>query len=399
MTAPLRNVGLASAAPTLRRGITLLMAVAAGLAVANVYYAQPLLDAIGRDLEIGEATLGVVMAMTQVGYGLGLLLVAPLGDLVDRRRLILTQVLLTAIALGVVAVATSATVFLSAMSCVGILAVVAQVIVAHAASLAAPGEQGKVVGIVTTGIVIGILLARTAAGVLSDMFGWRAIYFASSIAGLAAATLLFVALPAQRVPNAQMSYTRLITSVFALFAQMPILRVRATLALFIFFTITVLLTPLVLPLTAPPFELSHTEVGLFGLAGAAGALGASSAGRFADRGLGERITGVALMLMLLSWLPIALLPHSLWGLIVGIIVIDYALQAVHVTNQSLIYRDRPEARTRLASGYMIFYSIGCAAGSMLSTMTYARFGWSGVCLLGASGSAAALAFWAITRDR
>ena len=383
----------------LHRRVTLLMAVAAGLAVANVYYAQPLLDVIGRDLGIADAVLGVVIAMTQVGYGLGLLLVAPIGDLLDRRRLILAQVLLTVVALGVVAFATTAIVFLTAMACVGVLAVVAQVIVAHGASLAPPGEQGRVVGTITTGIVMGILLARTAAGTLSDLFGWRAVYVASSAAGLVVAALLVVALPAQRVPNAQMRYLRLIATLFLLFAQLPVLRIRAMLAFFIFFTITVLLTPLVLQLSAPPFGLSHTEIGLFGLAGAAGALGASSAGRLADRGLGQRVTGIALALMLLSWLPIALLPFSLWGLIVGIVIIDYGLQAVHVTNQSLIYRARPEAQTRLAAGYMIFYSIGCAVGSMLATITYAHFGWSGVCLLGASGSAASLLFWAATRER
>src|SRR5262249_8507550 len=159
----------------------------------------------------------------------------------------------------------------------------------------------------------------------------------SSATGLVVAVMLAVALPAQRVASAHMGYVRLIATLFSLFAQLPILRIRAMLAFFIFFTITVLLTPLVLQLSAPPFGLSHTQVGLSGLAGAAGALGASSAGRLADRGLAQRVTGFALLLMLLSWLPIALLPLSLWGLILGIVTIDYGLQAVHVTNQSLIY--------------------------------------------------------------
>jgi predicted MFS family arabinose efflux permease len=398
MTAPVQ-IAVAPTVAALHRRVTLLMAVAAGLSVANVYYAQPLLDAIGRDIGIADAVLGIVTAMTQVGYGLGLLLVAPIGDLVDRRRLILAQVLLTVAALGSLAFATTAIVFLAAMTSVGVLAVVAQVIVAHGASLAPPGQQGRVVGTITTGIVIGILLARTAAGTLSDLFGWRAVYAAASAASLVLAALLAAALPAQRVANTHMTYAQLIATVFSLFAQLPVLRMRAMLAFFIFFAITVLLTPLVLQLSAPPFGLSHGEVGLFGLAGAAGALGASSAGRLADRGLAQHVTGIALALMLLSWLPIALLPISLWGLILGIVIIDYGLQAVHVTNQSLIYRARPEAQTRLAAGYMIFYSIGCATGSILSTMTYAQFGWDGVCLLGASGSAAGLIFWAATRRR
>jgi predicted MFS family arabinose efflux permease len=399
MTAPVNATGGTPERAALSRGVTLLMAVTAGLAVANVYYAQPLLDAIGHELAIGEARLGGVVAMTQAGYGLGLLLIAPIGDLVDRRRLILVQVLLTTITLCVAAFAATPIVFLAAMACTGMLAVVAQVIVAHGASLAAPGEQGRVVGTVTTGIVLGILLARTAAGALSDLFGWRAVYAASAAADVIVVAVLLVALPAQRVRNVPISYVRLVATLFELFAQVPMLRIRAMLAFFIFFTITVLLTPLVLPLSAPPFGLSHTQVGLFGLAGAAGALGASSAGRLADRGLAQRITGIALALMLLSWLPIALLPYSLWGPIIGIVIIDYGLQAVHVANQSLIYRVRPEAQTRLAAGYMMFYSIGSAAGSMLSTLTYVQLGWSGVCLLGGSASAAGLAFWAATKGR
>ena len=175
------------------------------------------------------------------------------------------------------------------------------------------------------------------------------------------------------------------------------LRIRAILALLVFAAITVLLTPMVLPLAAAPFSLSHTEIGLFGLAGAAGAFGASRAGSQADRGYAQRTTGVGLAIMLLSWLPIALLPYSLWGLIVGVVAIDFGLQSVHVTNQSLIYRLRPEAQSRLAAGYMMFYSIGSAAGSIMSTLVYALAGWNGVCLVGAAISTLALLFWALTR--
>ncbi len=184
---------------------------------------------------------------------------------------------------------------------------------------------------------------------------------------------------------------------FVLFVEEPVLRIRATLALLIFTAITILWTPMVLPLGAPPFSLSHTEIGLFGLAGAMGAIGAARAGRLADRGRAEHTTGIALAIMLVSWLPIALLPYSLWGLIIGVVAIDFGLQSAHVANQSLIYRVRPEARSRLTAGYMIFYSIGSATGSIASTLVYARAGWNGVCLLGAVISAFALVFWALTR--
>ncbi|NVM91393.1 MFS transporter [Variovorax sp. SG517] len=385
------------AAPSISNALALLFAIACGLAVANVYYAQPLLDTLAHTFGIRPATVGAVITITQIGYGLGLLLVVPLGDLVDRRRLIVGQSLLSVAALLAVALAPSASVLLPAMAAVGLLAVVTQVLVAYAAGMAAPGERGRVVGTVTSGIIIGILLARAVSGTLSDLFGWRSVYLASAAATLVVAGLLWTALPAGTRPAPGIAYPQLIRSVFALFAQEPVLRVRAVLAMLIFMAITLLLTPMVLPLTAPPFSLSHTQVGLFGLAGAAGALGAARAGRQADRGRAQRTTFIGLTAMLLSWPLIALLPWSIWAMVAGVVVIDFGLQSVHVANQSLIYRVRPEAQSRLTAGYMIFYSIGSATGSMASTMVYAHVGWNGVCIAGALVSGMALAFWALTR--
>ena len=165
----------------------------------------------------------------------------------------------------------------------------------------------------------------------------------------------------------------------------------------IFATFGVLWTSMVLPLSAPPFFLSHTEVGLFGLAGVAGALTAGRAGYLADRGWGEWTTGISLALMLAAWVPIAMIGISLWGLVAGVVILDLAVQAIHVTNQSLILAVRPESGSRLIGGYMVFYSIGSASGSIASTMVYALAGWLGVCILGAGISGIALLFWAATR--
>jgi predicted MFS family arabinose efflux permease len=367
------------------------------LAVANVYYAQPLLDAMADDFKISHGMIGLVMTITHIGYGLGLLLVVPLGDLLDRRRLIVSQSLLAAIALIIVAFAPSAGIMFAGMAAVGLFAVVTQVLVAFAGTLAEPSERGRVVGVVTSGVIIGIVLARTVSGTLADLFGWRSVYIASAAATLIIAGLLFKSLPRRVGPGSRLSYFHLIGSVFTLFIEEPILRIRAVLALLIFAAINVLWTPMVLPLSAPPFSLSHTEIGLFGFAGAMGAIGAASAGRLADRGHAQRTTWIALAIMLVSWLSIALLSRSLWGLIIGVFVIDFGLQAVHVSNQSLIFRVRPEARSRLTAGYMIFYSIGCGAGAIASTLAYAHAGWLGVCLLGGAISTAALVFWALTR--
>ncbi|RJG46739.1 MFS transporter [Mesorhizobium sp. DCY119] len=380
----------------LSRPVVLLFAVASGLAVANAYFAHPLLDVMADDLGIARATAGLIVGFTQLGYGLGLVLLVPLGDLVDRRKLVVGQSLLSVLALVSVGFSTTGAMLLGSMAAMGLMAVVTQALVAYAASLARPAERGQVVGVVTSGIVLGILLARTVAGTLTDLSGWRTVYFVSAVLTLIIAALLYKVLPAQEPQNKRMSYPRLIGSLFTLFAEEPVLRIRAIIAMLIFADITTLLTPLVLPLSAPPFSLSHTAIGLFGLAGAAGALGAARAGRWTDRGYGQRTTGIALALMLVAWLPIALLPHSILWLIAGVLIIDFGLQAVHVTNQGMIYRVRPEAQSRLTAAYMVFYSIGSALGSSLSTMIYAYAGWTGVCLLGAGISALAIAFWAAT---
>lgn len=381
----------------LSRGVALLFAIACGLAVANAYYAQPLLDKMADEFGIGRATIGFVVTATQIGYGIGLLLLVPLGDLLNRRRLIIGQSLLSAVALLVVAAAPTGAVLLAGMGAVGLLAVVTQILVAYAAALAHPDARGRVVGTVTSGVITGILLARTVSGTLSDLFGWRSVYIASSVATLVVVAALAKVLPRREERGASIPYAQLIGSVFTLFVEEPLLRARAMLALLIFGAVTVLWTPMVLPLSAPPFSLSHTAIGLFGLAGAMGAVGATSAGRLADRGYAQWTTGVALAIMLASWLPIALLHYSLWCLVTGVVAMDFGLQSVHVTNQSLILRLRPEARSRLTAGYMIFYSIGSASGAAASTLVYAQFGWIGVCTLGAGISAAAFLLWVFTR--
>ncbi|VWD18798.1 major facilitator transporter [Burkholderia lata] len=396
---PLPRAPQTHAAPahaTLTRPVTLLFATTAGFAVANVYYAQPLLDTLAHQFDISRAAIGGVMTITSICYGLGLLLLVPLGDLWDRRKMILIQSVVCALALLSIATATRASVLFAGMALIGFLSVVTQVLVSFAAGLAEPAERGQVVGTVTSGIVLGILLARTFSGAIADLAGWRAVYFTSAGVMLLLAVVLSRVLPHHRLPGVAEPYPRLIASVFTLFAQERVLRVRAFIAFLHFAAAMTLWTPMVLPLSAPPLSLSHTEIGLFGLAGAAGALGAARAGRLADRGLAQWTSGIGLALMLVSWLPTALMMHSLVALVVGVVAFDLGLQAVHVTNQSLIYGVRPDARSRLTAGYMLLYAAGCASGSIASTYVYARFGWAGVCTLGAAFSATALLFWYAT---
>ncbi|MCM3367382.1 MFS transporter [Bacillus safensis] len=376
--------------------MALLFAAACGMAVANIYFAQPLLDSLADEFGITYSSIGIVITITQLCYAAGLLLIVPLGDLLNRRRLIIGQMLLSVLALILVGIAPIVTVLFLGLAVVGLLAVVTQVLVAFAASWAAPEERGRIVGLVQSGIVTGILLARTFAGVLTDFAGWRSVYLVSAVIMLILTGVLFRVLPRDDSKRESLSYVHLLRSMFILFIQERILRIRGILALLIFIVFGTLWTSLVLPLSTPPYSLSHTAIGAFGLAGAAGALGAARAGSLADRGFGQFTTGIALVLLFISWFFISLTEHSLIALVIGIILLDLSVQAVHVTNQSMIFTVRAEARSRLTAAYMIFYSIGSATGSIVSTSIYATYGWGGVCLFGASISALAILYWFIT---
>lgn len=383
--------------PSMSHALALLFATACGMSVANIYFAQPLLDQLSNEFSINHSIIGVVITVTQIFYGVGLLLLVPLGDLLNQRRLIVGQMLLSTTALVIVGTASSSMVLFVGMALVGLLAVVTQTLVAFAATIASPTERGRVVGIVTSGIVIGILLARTFAGILTDVAGWRSVYLFS-----AALMLLMVFMFIKMLPNVKrevksLSYPELIRSVLTLFIQERTLRVRSVLAMLIFADFSILWTSLVLPLSTPPIALSHSAIGAFGLVGVAGALAAARAGKWADQGYGQRTTGIALALLLISWLFISYIEQSLIALVIGIVLLDLAVQAIHVTNQTMILPLHTEARSRLTAGYMVFYSIGSAGGSIASTQIYAHFGWGGVSLLGASVSAFALLFWAMTR--
>ncbi|CAN7508169.1 MFS transporter [Acidovorax sp. LjRoot118] len=380
------------------RSLVLLFAMAAGLSVANVYYAQPLLDALARDFGIGHAAVGGVIAATQVGCALALLLLVPLGDLVERQRLMAVQLLALVAALALVAVAPSAPVLLAGMLGVGLLGTaMTQGLIAYAASAAAPHEQGGVVGAAQGGVFIGLLLARVFAGGVSDLAGWRGVYYCAAGLMLVMAPVLWRRLPhLPATPNA-MGYLRLVGSMLALLRQEQVLQVRGMLALLMFAAFNIFWSALVLPLSAPPYGFSHTAIGAFGLAGAVGALAAARAGRWADLGYAQRTSAAALVVLLLSWWPLSLMEQSLWALVIGIVLLDLGGQALHVTNQGLIFRTRPEAQSRLVGLYMLFYAVGSGLGAISTTATYAAAGWQGVCLLGAAVSLLALLFWWATR--
>ncbi|WP_211443525.1 MFS transporter [Collimonas humicola] len=373
-------------------GLVALMAMATGVAVASNYYAQPLLHTIAGQFGISNGAAGSVVTVAQLSYALGLLLLVPLGDMFERKKLIVVMTLLSAAGLALTALASNLALVLLGTALTGMFSVVAQILLPFSATLAAPEERGKVVGHVMTGLLLGILLARTVAGYLSAIGGWQTVYWFGAAMMFLTALALARALPRYHQPLG-LSYPRLLTSVLRLFVDEPVLRMRALLGAIVFAVFSILWTSISFLLSAAPYHYGDGTIGLFGLVGAAGALAASQVGRLADRGKAGLATSIGLALLLLSWLPLAFSEYSLAALLFGVLLLDLVAQAVHVTNLSVINHLHGAARNRLTSGYMTCYFIGGAAGSMLSTFLYEHSGWLAVSASGALLSALGLLIW------
>ncbi|MFF0311401.1 MFS transporter [Streptosporangium sp. NPDC004379] len=372
-----------------------LLAVLSAAAVASVYAAQPVLARIGDDLGVPQARLGWVVAAGQLGYLAGLAVLVPLGDVADRRRLIAWHLLLTAAGAALAAAATGVWTLLAALVVAGLFAVVVQTAVAYTAALSAPGERGRDLGAVTSGVVIGILGARVAAGALAAVWGWRGVYAVLAVL-LATLGLLAVRVLPPDTRAARPAYRQVLRSLGGLFRERLFLS-RGLIAFFLFASFGTLWSGLALPLAAAPWHLSTAQIGLFGLAGLAGALGAGRAGRRADSGAADAVTGGALLLLAASWLAVGQASWSLWLVVIGVVVLDFAVQAVHVSSQHLLTTAHPDRTGSVVGGYMIFYSLGSALGATTTTLAFAGAGWTGSSVLGAAFAGCALAVWALGR--
>ncbi|MGW1228813.1 MFS transporter [Streptomyces sp. NPDC002530] len=381
----------------LSRGLLLLMSAATGLAVAGNYFVQPLLDLIGRELGLGTTAAALLVTVAQAGYALGLILLVPLGDLVERRRLAVALYAATALFLLVSATAVNGTVLLIGTALTALTSVGAQVVVPFAVSLAAPAERGRVVGTVMTGLLLGLLLARTASGALSELGGWRTVYWADAVLMAVTAVLLRTRLPRLGGTGDGLSYPALLRSTLAMFRYEPLLRWRAGIGALSLASFSVLWTALTFLLVRPPYGWSESGIGLFGLVGAAGAVTAMVAGRLADRGHVQKVTGAGTVLLLLSWAAVAAGSRSLVWLLIGVVVLDLAHQAVLNSTQNVIYALRPEARNRINSAFMTSFFVGGAIGSALTSVVWASAGWTGVSVLGASLAAGTVVLWALER--
>ncbi|EMK2703567.1 MFS transporter [Providencia rettgeri] len=378
----------------LTTGLTILMAISTGLVVASNYYAQPLLETIAEQFNLTTNMAGFIVTAAQLGYAAGLLFLVPLGDLFERKRLILVMTFLSALGLLITALSNHVWQILLGTALTGLFSVVAQVLIPLAASIAKPHQRGKAVGIIMSGLLLGILLARTVSGDVAMVGGWRAIYWVAFALLILLMIVLAIKLPRYH-QKTNLNYFQLLGSIGRLFFGTPVLAVRASLGALSFANFGLLWTAMAFLLASPPFNYSEGTIGLFGLVGAAGAFMASQAGHLVDKGKGKLLTTIGLVLLLLSWIPIGLAKHSLVAFIIGVLVLDLAVQAVHVTSQSTLYRILPEARNRLTAGYMTSYFIGGALGSLLSGYAYEHAGWEGVAISGVILTAISLIIWAI----
>jgi len=381
---------------TMSRGLTLLFAVAGGAAVGNLYWAQPLPDFIARDLHASPAAAGWLVTVTQLGYAAGILFIVPLGDVLNRRRLIPLMMLGSTVALALCAVAPSFGVLLVALTLVGLTTVSGQLLTPLAGDLADDANRGRIVGIVVSGILIGILVSRTISGLVADAAGWRAIYALAAVAAVLFAALLYRAIPT-RPPKARIAYPALIASVVTVVLRERTVRWTLVLSATGFAMFTMFWTALTFLLSGPPFRYPVSVIGLFGLVGLAGAIAAQRSGRLHDRGWSLPATGAALALTLASFVLGGFAGRSVVLVLIVVLVLDVALQAVGILNQLRVFAVSGEARSRLNTAYVTCNFLGGALGSAAAAVLWSAGGWTAITVAGVVLSAFALAVWALGR--
>lgn len=368
--------------------LVLIMAIACGVTVANLYYIQPLLSEIARAFSVNEVSIGSVAMLTQIGYAVGMLFLLPLADIREKRLMIVILLICASCALILMGSAFNITLVAVASFAVGFTSVVPQLVVPLSAELAEPEVRGKIIGTVFSGLLIGILLSRTFSGVIGENFGWRIVYFMAAAIMLIMAIVMRVALPVCR-PTSNLKYGELIKSIGGLIKTYPVLREAAFNGAMMFAAFSIIWTSLTF-LLENHYNMGAEVAGLFGLVGIAGALASPMVGRIADKKSPKFTIGIAIIITIIGYIFFLLFGFKIWGLIIGIILVDLGVQSCQVSNQARIQALNGRARNRINTVFMVSYFIGGAFGSFFSSYSYMHFGWIGVCILGLITQAAAL---------
>ncbi len=355
-----------------------IMAIAGGATVANLYYNQPLLAVMGQSFQASPHAIRFVPMLTQLGYATGILLFVPLGDLTEQRRLIVTMLGATAATLAMAAISQHLSWLAIAHFGIGMTGIAAQVIIPFAAQLTPAPIRGKVVGTIGGGLLIGILLARTVSGFVGAIWGWRAMYWLASGLMLVLAVSLSRVLP-RHEPALQVSYLTLMKSLVRLIRTQPTLQEASVVGAMCFGAFNAFWTTLVFFLAQPPYHYGSEVTGLFGLIGIVGAAAAPLVGKLEDRSSPRSTVGLRVTINMIAFLVFLFLGHQLWGLIVGVVLLDLGVQSVQVSNQARIYRLPSEMHSRLNALYVMFYFVGGALGSFLGAYGWSRWQWNGVC--------------------
>ncbi|WP_084534864.1 MFS transporter [Nocardia yamanashiensis] len=388
-----------SAAPSvhLSRLTVLVFAVTAGSSAACLYYLQPLLPQVASDLGVSSATAALLVSAAQIGYLSGLALLVPLGDFLERRRLVPALLAVSVAALAVSAAAPNLPLLLAAVFVTGVSASAAQIVVPWSAALAAPEHRGQIVGTVMSGLLLGILLSRVLSGAVAELGGWRAVLVVAAGIQLLMSVSVYLLVPTTGRAAAEERYPEVLASILGLIRVHPVLRQRMLLGFFLMASFSGVWTAIAFLLSGEhgsTYGYSEFAIGLFGLAGVAGALGAPLVGRLADRGYLRAVTSGALATVLLGWVLLAAGAHQVIVLILALVVFDFGIQATHLTNQSAIYALDPAARSRLTTAYMVTYFLGGVAGSVTAGVAYQAGGWGLVCGIGCAAMLVAAALWA-----
>ena len=362
----------------LKRADILLMAFCTGLIVANIYYCQPLVILIAKDFKISESYAGHITYLTQIGYAVGLFLLVPLGDMLERKKQILTTTAIAIVSLLLAAISKNFILLQIASVFIGVTSIVPQLILPLAANLSNDEERGKNIGIIMSGLLVGILGSRAISGTVGDLLGWRAVFFMAAILCGLLMFLMAKRFP-QSLPTFKGNYKALMQSMFGYIKTQPVLRETSIINFFAFAIIMAFWTTMVLFLANEPFKFQAYQIGLFGIAGAAGALAAPLVGKISGKGNPRKNLKIGFALQLASALLFYFTGSNLFVFILGVILIDIAQQAIHVTNQTRIYTLVPEARNRLNTIFMSVSFIGASCGSALGLWLWDKGGWALFC--------------------
>jgi len=383
------NIANKKEKPALTRLHLWVMTIATGIVVANIYYNQPLLADISRDLKVSQGQGGLLAMLTQSGYAAGMLFTVPLGDMFERKKLIMFEFLMTIIALLLAAWSPNIHLLMVASFLIGAFSIIPQLMVPMAAHLSAPDQRGKTIGFVMSGLLIGILLSRTVSGYVGAHLGWRAMFLIAAVLMFILWIALYFLLPPVHSDYTG-SYKELMKSLIVLIKEEPVLRVAAIRGALCYACFSGFWTTLVFLLKEPQYHAGSEAAGAFGLVGAFGALAASQMGRLSDKGNSYKLTAISILLVVVSYIVFGFSSNNIILLVIGVIIMDMGVQATHISNQAVIFALHPEARNRLNTVYMVTYFVGGAAGTFVASQAWNVYKWNGVVVMGISLSVLSL---------